>query len=202
MTPRRLLLLGLCCWCTAIAATPLLAAAGIWGVRCSALLYDFFSRVCHQIDSRSYHLAGHKCAVCIRCAAIYWSFLLGALFHRRLSATRVGRIPPSVILPLSLLPMGIDVLLSTFGIHGSNDTTRLATGLVFGFALSLAITSDLEGLVADLLQIAGRGVLSVGTVPYDRTAPAACGSPSQPSFDHQPSGSFAHSQRTTYATKT
>jgi len=204
MTPRRLLLLALFCWCAAIAGTPLLASMGGWGSRISLFLYEFFSRVCHQIDARSFHLAGHKCAVCARCAAIYCSFLFGVLVFPRLSATRLAAIPMSVLLPFSLMPMGIDVLLATLGIHESNDVTRVTTGFIFGLVLSLALTVELEELIGGLFRVTMRrppgGQADLGDdsahrrsrrVPLPAVMPAAHSTPS-----------FVHPQRTTYATKT
>ena len=61
-------------WCLAILAAPLLH---------SPTLYVFFSIICHQIPSRSWHLAGEPLGVCIRCTAISFGFLAGLLLMDR-----------------------------------------------------------------------------------------------------------------------
>ena len=59
------LLAGATLWCLSIVAAPLFGLSWI---------YDFFSRICHQDPSRSWHLAGEPLAVCVRCASIYFAF--------------------------------------------------------------------------------------------------------------------------------
>lgn len=45
----------------------------------AGLVYLFFKPICHQIDSRSFHIYGVKLAVCSRCSLIYLGVLFGAL---------------------------------------------------------------------------------------------------------------------------
>ena len=52
-------------WCLSIVAAP------VFGLH---WLYEFYSRICHQIPARSWHLAGEPLAVCIRCSSIYFAF--------------------------------------------------------------------------------------------------------------------------------
>jgi hypothetical protein len=63
--PPALLLAGSTLWCLAILAAPLFGPS--W-------LYEFFSKMCHQDATRSWHLFGHQLPVCIRCASIYFAF--------------------------------------------------------------------------------------------------------------------------------
>ncbi len=82
-------------WCGLIIAAPL-----INGVSESAgsLVYQFFSRICHQLDERSFHLAGGKFAVCIRCSAIYFAFFAGIVLYPFVNITlrrRRGATAPS-----------------------------------------------------------------------------------------------------------
>jgi len=204
MTARRLLILMLLCWCAAIAGTPILASMGGWGGRVSLFLYELFSRVCHQIDARSFHLAGHKFAVCVRCTAIYCSFFLGVLLYPGLSTGRAASIPMPVLLPISLVPMGIDVLLATLGIHESNDFTRLATGSIFGLVLSIALTAELQELTGRVIQSIRRKLPGQRALRADASAlrgshllASAAAIPSD-----VPAPSYVHPQRTSYATKT
>jgi hypothetical protein len=59
------LLAGSALWSLSIVAAPLLALP---------LVYEFFSHICHQDPSRSWHVFGEPLAVCIRCSCIYFGF--------------------------------------------------------------------------------------------------------------------------------
>ena len=61
----------------------LVAAATLWSLSIVAAplfgihwMYAFFSTICHQDSTRSWHLAGEPLAVCIRCASIYFAFTI------------------------------------------------------------------------------------------------------------------------------
>ena len=151
MTPRRLLLTSAFLWCAAIVATPVLASYDGAAAKAAFLSYDFFSRVCHQLDSHSFHLAGFKFAVCIRCTSVYTSFFLGLLFFPIMKRTKIVDVHPARVLILSLVPMGIDVALANFGIHDSTTTTRAITGLIFGMALTVVLVPILEEFVYKFL---------------------------------------------------
>ena len=148
MTPRRFILAAVFSWCALIAAAPLLASLGGVASGTAAFLYDLFSRVCHQFDSRSFHIAGFKFAVCIRCFSIYFSFFLGILFSPLIRRTRIAAVSSSLLLIASLMPMGLDVALATLGIHNSNAASRVVTGLLFGLALSIVLLPVLEEVSA------------------------------------------------------
>lgn len=61
------LLIGSTVWCLAIIAAPALGLS---------LVYEFFSRICHQEPSRSWEMFGRPLPVCIRCASIYFAFTI------------------------------------------------------------------------------------------------------------------------------
>ncbi len=144
MTPRRFLLTSIFLWCAAIVATPVLASYDGASAKAASFSYQFFSRVCHQLESHSFHLAGFKFAVCIRCISIYASFFLGLLFFPIIKRTTIVDFHPARVLILSLMPMGIDVGLVTIGIHESTTITRGITGLIFGLALTIVLVPVLE----------------------------------------------------------
>ena len=147
MTPRRILLICLFFWCFGIVATPFLASReGIASIA-AEFSYRFFSHVCHQLESRSFHLAGYKFAVCIRCCSIYTAFFLGVLFSPSIGRTKLVAMSPRYLLAASLLPMAADVGLSYFGVWESTMLTRIVTGSIFGFILSVVLTKDLEGTI-------------------------------------------------------
>ncbi len=122
-------------WCALIVLAPTAATMSEPGKLTASVLYGFLSRICHQIDARSFHLMGEKFGVCIRCTALYFSFFVGLVFYpfmRRLGSTEV---PRARILILASLPMLIDVALHVTGIHASSTLTRILTGSFLGLTL-------------------------------------------------------------------
>lgn len=121
-------------WCALFIAAPLL---GTRFPEIASVLYALFSQICHQMDSRSFHLAGHKLGVCFRCTAIYSSFFLTILFipfFKKVSSRVV-----SSILLFSLLPMVVDVAADTLGLHTSSTVSRLLTGSIAGAGLAVTL---------------------------------------------------------------
>ena len=55
-------------WVFVILLAPIAKASGFESL--SATIYAFFSVICHQIDSRSFHVEDHKFAVCARCFGV------------------------------------------------------------------------------------------------------------------------------------
>jgi uncharacterized membrane protein len=160
MTSHRILVALLFLWCAAIAITPLLSSLGGFPSEAAGVSYQFFSHVCHQFDSCSFHYDGYKFPVCIRCMSIYGSFFTGILclpFFRRLK--RNGNdlmrwlFAPSHttwLLAVAVAPMVLDVCLSLFGIHTSNVWTRLSTGIVFGMIASIVLGPLFEEAIRKL----------------------------------------------------
>jgi uncharacterized membrane protein len=133
-------------WCAGIIAAPLLKHAG--EERYAGEIYSFFSRICHQDGTRSFHADGEKFGVCIRCTSIYFGFLAGLLafpFFRLLKRAA----PPGGTLLLSIiLPMAADVFLNDAGILASTVFSRVATGFLFGGLVPLWIVPCLvEGVM-------------------------------------------------------
>jgi len=130
-------------WCSAIVAAPLLAIAGGVFLEISAVLYKFFGVVCHQIDSRSFHIGEHPFGVCIRCSAIYFGFLFGIMLLRLNKKLSPQKFSTRIFLTVISLPMFIDVVLAFTPWYESSTITRLITGGVFGFGISLALYHSL-----------------------------------------------------------
>jgi uncharacterized membrane protein len=214
MTPRRFLLTSVFLWCAVIAATPLLASYDGAATKAAFLSYQFFSRVCHQLDSHSFHLAGFKFAVCIRCSSIYASFFLGLLFFPIIKRTKIVDVHPARVLGLSLLPMGIDVALDTLGIHESTTTTRGITGLIFGLALTIVLVPVLEELAEKFLShmhtfantLELRNLQSAQNLRNQRSEPNLHNLQAEQNLRNQQSEpnlrNLSNQPRTSYATKT
>jgi len=117
-------------WCAGIVAAPLLKNAG--AVAAADGLYDFYGRICHQLDSHSWHLGGDKFAVCVRCSSIYFSFAV-SLLAWMVAARRRGLLPlrPALVIAAAGL-MVIDVALHMCGLHASSTVTRMLTGGLLG----------------------------------------------------------------------
>ncbi len=106
-------------------------------------LYHGFSYICHQMDDRSFHLLGHKFGVCSRCFGVYLGLLAGFVVYPFLR-------PVDVIEPLhrfwlfgAMIPIGIDWLLTIFGIWENTFTSRFVTGLILGIACAVFIVPAL-----------------------------------------------------------
>lgn len=105
----------------------------------SSPLYTFFSYLCHQMPSRSFHLDSHVFAVCSRCFGVYFGLLSGFVVYpifRNINETE----PLSRIwLFLALVPMGLDWSLGFFSIWENTHWSRLITGMVLGLACAIFI---------------------------------------------------------------
>lgn len=121
-------------WCTMLVVPALVASVEPSGTGLSASMYGFFSPICHQLDSRSLHLFGHKLAVCSRCSGIYFGFLCGIVLLPLLPALRRRRWWIA-----AALPMIVDVVLGTTGLHESSIATRLVSGGAFGIIAACLI---------------------------------------------------------------
>ena len=102
-------------------------------------LYKFFSFLCHQMPSRSFHIGEHPFAVCTRCFGVYFGLLVGFLVYPLFR--RIDEIEPlpRVWLFLSLVPMGIDWALTFFEIWENTSLSRFLTGLIVGAACAIYI---------------------------------------------------------------
>ncbi|MGH2567065.1 MAG: DUF2085 domain-containing protein [Bacteroidota bacterium] len=165
---RRLylaLLVLVALWCGSILAAPFLHNFSDQTTPLASLLYKFFARLCHQLDERSFHLAGEQWAVCIRCSSIYFGFLVGLVLFPLVGRFPARTVPASWWLIGASLPMFLDVLLSVAGVHSSTDATRLVTGSLLGVALPFYI---LPPLFESFNTVYRRYTLSKGEPRYAR----------------------------------
>ncbi len=125
-----ILLVGALLWCLSLFIPVLVALAYPSNIALTKDSYTIFSIICHQIDSHSIHIIGHKLGVCARCSSIYFGFLAGVILvpFGFLPGMKNGKL----WLLLAITPMLIDVVLSISGIYDSTMATRIFTGLFFG----------------------------------------------------------------------
>ena len=90
------------------------------------------SRICHQIDSRSFHFGLRKFPLCARCTAMYLSFFMGVII-------RIFVTLPLYISVILIVPMLIDGFTQLYTKYESNNTKRVITGALFGYAMSTMI---------------------------------------------------------------
>lgn len=124
-------------WVFIILLAPIAEANNLTGV--SQPIYTFFSYLCHQIPSRSFHFENHDFAVCSRCFGVYFGLLLGFLVYPFFRL--VEEIEPirRFWLFLALLPMGVDWTLGFFDVWENTHLSRFLTGLILGTTCAVFI---------------------------------------------------------------
>jgi uncharacterized membrane protein len=125
-----LLLVGL--WSAGILLAPILSAAGS---PIGSAFYSIYAPVCHQFDHRSFHVAGEKFGVCVRCSAIYFSFFVSTLALVPLRRTSIRALPSRPWILLGLAPIAADAILSLLTGYESTTASRVATGALFGLMM-------------------------------------------------------------------
>lgn len=133
---------GVALWCAGFITAPLITSE-----ETREFLFRLYSVVCHQFNSRSFHLMGEPFAVCIRCSAIYVGFLLTLIALRSSGFLRRAEYNTLVLLAVTSLPMAIDGLLSLFGLYQATEVSRLITGTLFGIGMALLLHHPLEATV-------------------------------------------------------
>lgn len=137
------LLILVALWCGLLITAPLTAPSSSLS-DFSRTTYAFFARICHQLDDRSFHLDGHKLAVCIRCSSIYVGFFLSLLLYPLVRDLKLRSTPSNWILGLSLLPLFMDIGMNLLGVHTSTMETRVVSGGLFGVVLPWYILPTLQ----------------------------------------------------------
>ena len=102
-------------------------------------IYKFFSYICHQMPSRSFHLENHSFAVCSRCFGVYAGLLFGFLTYPLLRSIEEVEPLPRFWLFLALIPMGLDWSFGFFGIWKNTHFSRFLTGLILGITCAIFI---------------------------------------------------------------
>lgn len=154
---HTILLIGVLLWCALVVLPPILLTVDTSYAPFADALYRGFSPICHQYDSRSLHVAGHKLAVCSRCTAIYSGFVLGVVLYRFLPRRR--SLNPLVWWIVAVTPMTIDVLLSAMGFFTSTVATRLISGGFFGTIAALILTPFIIQACVELIHTQSQGAV-------------------------------------------
>ena len=99
-------------------------------------VYGAFALLCHQMDERSFHVAGFKLAVCARCFGLYAGALLGALVYP-LARPLVRRdLPARGWLLAAGVPTTVDFALGFFRVWENTHASRFLTASLLGVAVA------------------------------------------------------------------
>lgn len=118
------LLLAAILWCLAIVLAPLFQLTPV---------YLFFSRICHQLPARSWHLYGDQLGLCIRCTSLSLGFLVGLLLLR---------VPNVRWLRISIAIIALEWLFALTVMD--SETLRVLSGLLLGATAAPVIRTGVE----------------------------------------------------------
>lgn len=120
-------------------------------------VYEFFSRYCHQLPSRTLNAAnGRPYPLCSRCQGMYIGYFLGTFDFLIWDAFEIpglqrweqGLLHIGAYAAL-FLPLIIDGTVQYFSFdYESNNAWRMTTGILFGYALT-AIIDEIVQLILD-----------------------------------------------------
>jgi uncharacterized membrane protein len=117
------------------------------GYKSSALvLYQMFSRVCHQMPERAFYMAEHPFAVCARCTGIYMGFAAGVVVYPLVRSLGRGDTPARQWLLLAVAPALLDFTLGFFGIWENTHLSRSLTGALLGVVAAFYVVPGLMDL--------------------------------------------------------
>lgn len=105
----------------------------------ASLIYQIFSPLCHQMETRSFSLFGFPLAVCARCTGIYIGFLAGVLYLLATLNKPLRTTPWRGYLFLLFMPALLDFVLNVFGVFSSPGFWRALTGFLLGVILPFYI---------------------------------------------------------------
>ncbi len=96
------------------------------------LVFNMAGHFCHQMPERSFFIGEAQFPLCIRCTTLLLGGLSSIVFL-------LARLPlPSIRLCiLMVLPLVVDLGLTTLGISEGSNAQRAATALLFGFFLTI-----------------------------------------------------------------
>lgn len=114
------------------------------------VIYRFFSPICDQLSSRSFHIFGYKLAVCSRCASIYYGGTLGIIAYPFFRSVKNVQIPNLLYLAIPLIAMIADFSVNYLGLGHNTFVSRSITGGAFGLSLSFFLVPVWISLLREL----------------------------------------------------
>jgi uncharacterized membrane protein len=101
-----------------------------------------FRMMCHGLVRRCLEIFDVPMPICARCVGIYVGLLAGVAFFRIVPLLR-ERVMRSVAIA-AVFPLALDGLTQLAGFRESNNSLRMATGVIAGLAFGLWILSAVE----------------------------------------------------------
>lgn len=129
-----ILIAGVSVWTAGIIIAPAVSGSII-----SEALYRAYSVVCHQFESRSFHLNDEPFGVCIRCTSIYAAFLVTLIVIRFWNAVRTEEFHSIRLLAIAGIPMALDGMFTLFNVFEATTISRILTGALFGAGMALLL---------------------------------------------------------------
>lgn len=140
-------LMGTILWCILFISVPFLAAGNTAMRKLALIITLFYSPVCHQAASRSFHLMGRPLAVCIRCTGIYGGFLLGLIMYPVLRQLSNDRFPSRWLLIAGILPSVLEFVIFGLILHIQLPLFRALAGLISGGVVAFYVMPALFNAV-------------------------------------------------------
>ena len=106
----------------------------------SHLINKIYSTVCHQENIKCISYQGHQMFVCARCSGTYFGAFIAAIVELRYIFPEL----PLKVLFASIIPLLVDVVLSTVKVYGYSQVLAFLTGIILGFVVYLFIIKELE----------------------------------------------------------
>ena len=94
--------------------------------------YNVLSGICHQFPSKSLWIVNRPMGLCSRCFALYALFSTSMLFIPLFKKDK-----NILLISFLLLPLIFDGLFQYYGIRGSDNLTRIFSGILFGVSASV-----------------------------------------------------------------
>lgn len=121
------------------------------------MLPDLIGRaVCASDPGHGLPGISHALPLCARCAGMHLAVAAGWIAFRRRAepAPLRGAIGPLSLSALLVAPMAVDVALASAGLWGGDNRVRIATGLLGGLGIALALrTGEAVGTSAGAIRV-------------------------------------------------
>jgi len=121
-------------WWISIFVPPVASQSSLISKKAGAVVFIFFSHICHQQEERSFIINDVQLAVCSRCTGIYSGFFAGVILYPLLRRKINKRQRKLLIIGGSILLT--EFIFSHLNIFNSSNLMRLLTGLLPGFITS------------------------------------------------------------------
>jgi uncharacterized membrane protein len=125
-----------------------LALLGLPVERWESFVFDACGPFCHQMPSRSFHVASHTLPLCARCTGMWLGITLGVVMGLLVKARRRWLMGSLVALTATLVS-GVDKLRENAG-GASQPWIRAIFGLLLFLGVTWAVSEGALGLIARL----------------------------------------------------